>query len=324
MNPLISVIVPVYNVEDYLDRCVHSITRQTYKNLEIILVDDGSTDSSGEKCDVWTKKDNRIRVIHKENGGLSDARNAGLDIVSGEYIGFVDSDDYLNKNMYQFLFDCIQKTNSDIAECKWIKFEDEKEINVFTTETESEYKVFSPEDALIELIVERDLKQTVVNKLYKRSVISVLFPTERINEDEFWTYQIFGNARKIAFVDIELYYYFQRNSSIMHIKYSPKRLDGVEARKERMFYIEQKYPSIYNNACLSYLWSCFYHFQVICRNNDIDVDYQHRNTLYNEYNKYYCKDAINVKPLKQRVWMKLFKLFPNFTCKIRNALKIGL
>ncbi len=115
MEELISIIVPVYNVEQYLEKCVKSIIRQTYKNIEIILIDDGATDSSGKICDKLKLKDNRIKVIHKENGGLSDARNAGLKVAKGEYIGFVDSDDYIKEDMFETLYNLNKKYNSEIS-----------------------------------------------------------------------------------------------------------------------------------------------------------------------------------------------------------------
>lgn len=116
---VISVIVPVYKVEKFLDRCINSIIQQTFTNLEIILVDDGSPDRSGEICDEWKMKDKRIRVIHKENGGLSDARNKGLDVATGDYVAFIDSDDWIDPDMFQLLYDATQKYQADIAECSW-------------------------------------------------------------------------------------------------------------------------------------------------------------------------------------------------------------
>ena len=324
MKPLISIIVPVYNVEKYLDRCVNSIIKQTYQNLEIILVDDGSTDGSGEKCDEWSKKDSRIVVIHKNNGGLSDARNVGMSKSNGEYIGFVDSDDYVSANMYESLYSAIIKYDADIAECQWIKFEDESAIKDSESGSEVIVDVYTAEEALSELILERKIKQTVVNKLYQRNSIQTCFPVGRINEDDYWTYQVFGMAKKIVLLHTVLYYYFQRSSSIMHVKYSPKRLDGVTARKERMEYMQLHYPNLFNIACLSFLWSCFYHYQVICRNDDVDIDFKFRKLLHTDYCDNYCKEAIALQPFKQRVWMRLFKSFPSFTCKIRNILKIGL
>ena len=262
MSPLISVIVPVYNVEQYIDRCVESIINQTYQNLEIILVDDGSTDNSGIKCDEWKKKDKRVVVVHKKNGGLSDARNAGLEIANGEYIGFVDSDDYICLDMYRILSETMEKTQANIVECKRRRFTD-SDTNLSANSCDFSIEVFDAEQALLELILERKLKQTAWNKLYQRRSITTLFEVGKINEDEYWTYQIFGKAKKIVSVDTELYYYYQRESSIMHEKYSVKRLDGVKARKERLEYIKKCYPSLTNHACLSYIWACFYHYQVI-------------------------------------------------------------
>ena len=323
-NPLISIIVPVYNVEDYLDRCVESIVNQTYQNLEIILVNDGSTDSSGKMCDEWKEKDNRIIVIHKENGGLSDARNSGIPIAKGEYIGFVDSDDYISVYMYETLLNIIITHDVDIAECKWKMFENESEINDYRSKNDVSISVYSTEDALRELISGKKIKQTVWNKLYPHRLINLMFPVGKINEDEYWTYQIFGKANKIATVDAELYYYYQRESSIMHEKYSIKRLDGVQARKERLAYIGNNYPNLFNQACVSYLWACFYHYQVICRNKQVDPGLNYRKMLHSEFQSNYSNHAIKLQPLKQRAWLKTFWLFPNITCKIRNCLKIGL
>ena len=325
MNPLISVIVPVYNVEKYLDRCVESIVNQTYKNLEIILVDDGSTDNCPQKCDDWAKKDNRIIVIHKENGGLSDARNIGMQTAKGEYIGFVDSDDFLDERMYQIMFDIILQTHSDVAECKWTSFYKTSEI-VYAGEgnIKRKFEVFDTESALRELILEKKLKQTVVNKLYKKTSINVQFPKGRINEDDFWTYKVFGNSQKIVYIDIVLYFYYQRINSIMHNKYSVKRLDGVFARKERMQYVIENYNNIKDYAILSYIWTCFYNYQVICRNKDIDKKSVYRKFLHKEYCDNFSIDCISLKSKKQQLWMKGFKCFPNLTCTIRNFLKIGL
>ena len=131
-NDLISVIVPVYKVEQYLNECIKSIINQTYKNLEIILVNDGSPDDCGKMCDIWAKKDNRIKVIHKKNGGLSDARNCGIDIANGKYIQFVDSDDLLELDMIDFLYTNIQKYNCDISICSNYIFDEKEVINQST------------------------------------------------------------------------------------------------------------------------------------------------------------------------------------------------
>ena len=173
MKELISIIVPIYNVEAYLERCLDSLVGQTYSNIEIILVDDGSTDHCPEICDIWERKDPRIKVIHKENGGLSDARNVGIKKVSGDYIIFVDSDDWLHRDMIKILADIRMETNADIVECKAKKVTEYvkddsinfKEINI---------RQFSSREALEALIDENILKQTVWNKLYKKDVIDCI------------------------------------------------------------------------------------------------------------------------------------------------------
>ena len=165
---LISVIVPVYNVEKYLDKCIQSIVDQTYTNLEIILVDDGSPDNSGAICDEWAEKDNRIKVIHKANGGLSDARNAGLDIATGEYIAFVDSDDYIELDFYDKLYNVIKATNCDISICNLRKVYENNNVSVNNCDT-FEITEYSTTEAMSALIDDK-IRQVVWNKLYKADI----------------------------------------------------------------------------------------------------------------------------------------------------------
>ena len=222
MDKLISVIVPIYNVENYLVRCIESIINQTYSNLEIILVDDGSPDKCSIICDEYAKKDSRIKVIHKKNGGLSDARNAGLDIATGEYIGFVDSDDYIDKNMYKEMINELIEKNADIVSCAI--------NNIYSDRTEIiniDEEIYDAELALKNLILGKNINQTVWNKLYKKEVIgNILFEKGKINEDEFWTYRILANSKKIITLNKPLYSYLHRASSIMGQGYSEKNLDG--------------------------------------------------------------------------------------------------
>ena len=159
MYSLLSVIVPIYNVEDYLNRCVDSIINQTYKNLEIILVDDGSPDNCPQMCDDYAKKDSRIRVVHKENGGLSDARNAGMKVATGEYVSFIDSDDYISLDFYETLFQTMVDNDSDIVECSVVKFYENEKFDEYS----DDLKVTNYEtvDALDGLIIENPFKQHV-------------------------------------------------------------------------------------------------------------------------------------------------------------------
>ena len=167
-QPLISVIVPIYKVEEYLDRCVESIVNQTYKSLEIILVDDGSPDNCPQMCDSWAGKDNRIKVVHKENGGLSDARNAGMPFATGEIISFIDSDDWIEFDMFEKMLNRMQADNSDMVSCgvKWVE-EDGSLIRDVTSEDE----VLDTTVAMKTLLNDSKLKQHVWNKIYKHNLI---------------------------------------------------------------------------------------------------------------------------------------------------------
>lgn len=237
---LISVIVPVYNVEQYLKRCVESLLVQSYKNLEIILVDDGATDQSGKICDALSCKDNRIKVIHKENGGLSDARNKGLEYATGDLIAFVDSDDYIAPNMYERLVSVMNDTDTDIVMCRYIRFKGEicKEI----IENKVDVKVMDTLKVLENIYGTDGETYTVAwNKLYKRDVIAdIRYPVKKVNEDEYTTYKYFANASKVAYTSEILYYYFYNDNSITTKKNYLSNKDIYDALDERMEYLKQR------------------------------------------------------------------------------------
>ena len=230
----ITVIIPVYNVEKYLDKCVQSVMNQTYTNLEIILVDDGSPDNCPKMCDDFAKGDSRIRVIHKQNGGLSDARNAGIDIATGEYLMFVDSDDYIAPTMVEKLYTALKTANADISICNFFYVgesngDDYSERNTNlpikneVIASESVLKNKSQKDKPWYWIV-------VWNKLYKKEVFeNIRFQVDKLHEDEYIFHEIFFNANRIACISDGLYYYVQRKDSIMGNKMNYKRLDATEA-----------------------------------------------------------------------------------------------
>lgn len=250
---LISVIVPIYKVEKYLEQCIDSILKQTYKNLEIILVDDGSPDNCGKICDNYAEKDNRIKVIHKKNGGLSSARNAGLDIATGEYISFIDSDDYVAENFIETLYKLCIENNCDISECDFLKFENEVCTNKMDTNIEihSNYEMQSRLDEY-----EFSVRGVVVwNKLYKKYLYqNMRFPDGKINEDEFTTYKVLYNCQtSICTTNQELYYYRINSNSIMGKKFNVRRLDVLAGLEEKMnFYEEKKYMDIYEKVVVRY------------------------------------------------------------------------
>lgn len=257
MNPLISVIVPIYNVEKYLSKCIDSIINQTYKNLEIILVDDGSPDNCPKICDEYEKKDSRIKVIHKENGGLSDARNAGMKIAKGEYISFIDSDDFISENFINILYRNLSVSKCDIAECDIVKFvEDENPVEQLS---DKKPLVVDTEKGLSMLIAENEFHQYVTNKLYKSELIKgIYFEKGKLHEDEFWTYRIFGRARSICKIYDVMYFYFQRQNSIMGVSFNLKRLDSLEAKVQRQKYIDKNYPSVANQAKIDLFGTCIF------------------------------------------------------------------
>lgn len=255
MNSLISVVVPVYNVEKYLNKCIDSLVSQTYENLEIILIDDGSKDKSAKICDKWKDNDSRIKVIHKENGGLSEARNVGIDYAQGEYIAFIDSDDWVDKNFIKYLHEKLEKYNADIAASTIIKtYKDYNEIQPINRE-----KIrFTSEEALDTLLSGRDFCAVAWNKLYKKNVIgNIRFPIGKIHEDEFFSYKVIANANTLVLVPEAIYYYRQRSGSIMQ-KWSTAHLDALEAFKERMDFMCKYYPKLYLKSKYSFLISIFF------------------------------------------------------------------
>lgn len=212
MVGLISIIIPVYNVEQYIERCIDSVLLQTYKNLEIILIDDGSTDKSSKICDEYAKKDSRIKVIHKENGGVSSARNAGLDVATGEYIGFVDSDDYIDSNMYECLINSITNNKCDIVICGFHEVFGGVIKDVAICESETSISV---REGIVKLIEDDTYKGYLWNRLYKRELFDgVKFPEMIVLEDMYVNHLVFEKSKKIHLLDKTLYSYIRRENSV--------------------------------------------------------------------------------------------------------------
>lgn len=227
MKELVSVIVPVYKVENYLKECVDSIINQTYKNLEIILVDDGSPDNSGMQCDEYAKIDSRIRVIHKENGGLSDARNAGMKICTGDYISFVDSDDYISPVFIETLHKTIVNGECDIVAIKWgTAFWDGRELIRPLTQKFDDCKIeYLSAESVLEKMLYQEIATGAPFKLYRRQILkNVEFPKGYLYEDVATTYKPFLNSNKAAIVCADLYAYRKRRDSIIRRKFSEEKL----------------------------------------------------------------------------------------------------
>lgn len=233
---LISIIVPVYNIRDYVEKCVSSIIQQTYHNLEIILVDDGSTDGSGKICDQYIQKDARIRVYHKKNGGLSDARNYGLDRMTGAYVAFVDGDDWVHPQMYEILLSVMQKEQADLVSCEFEREDPSFAENLIIME-DIKYNVFSREQVIANLGIS---KIVAWNKLYRAKIFdNIRYPYGKLHEDEYVIHEIIWRCKKIVSVDKAMYFYMVRDNSIV-AKLTPKRIeDALTGLEERIRFIAE-------------------------------------------------------------------------------------
>ena len=323
MEPLISVIVPVYKVEDFLDHCLRSITSQTYKNIEIILVDDGSPDRCPQMCDSWKKIDNRIKVIHQNNYGGGQARNRALDIAEGEFIVFVDSDDYIASTMLEFLYNQF-KEDVDIVECGYCVTENDDVL--FDDENITyECKVFNTEEAMRENIRDQIFRQLIWNKMYRKNTIgNIRFPIESKIDDEFWTYRVLGNARRLIYTNKVLYAYRQQENSVMHLLSPERRLQSIEAKIQRHNYIIKYMPNLEVES-LSNLWfTCIYQGQLVMRSMN-KKDYQCIwKRLKQIMQLHSIKGYLSQISGKPKLWLKMASVSFYWTCKSRNILKIGL
>ena len=245
MNELISIIVPIYNVEKYVEKCINSITRQTYKNLEIILVNDGATDNSKLICETLAKKDKRIKLINKENGGLSDARNVGIDNANGKYISFIDSDDYVEENYVELLYNTMKQYDTNMSRASHkVKYEK----NIIDKSTGKKF-CDRPKQILEMLLYDDGIDTSAWGKLYKSKLFKdIQFPKGRLFEDSATTYKLIDKSEKIAVYSKPVYNYIIRNNSISNEKFSEKKLDLITSTKEMTEYIKIKYPEL-TKAC---------------------------------------------------------------------------
>lgn len=242
---MISIILPVYNVLPFLDKCVESVISQSYRDLEIILVDDGSTDGSGERCDYYAKQDDRIKVIHKPNGGLSDARNAGIAIAQGEYITFIDSDDYILPDYIEYLYNRITRDNADMAVCQ-VTFVDEHDQELSVGGVSVDKVVNGNENCMKAFLTDTAIDTPAWRKLYRTSMFStgIHYPVGRYHEDVFTTYKLIALCETISVGSRPLYAYRQRPGSIVNSTFSPKHLDAITGNIERYTFISSRFPRL--------------------------------------------------------------------------------
>lgn len=294
MSDLISIIVPVYNVEKYLEKCVKSVIDQTYKNLEIILVDDGAKDNSGKMCDELAKLDSRIKVIHKENGGLSDARNFGLREAKGDYIGFVDSDDYIANDMYETLYNTIKDNNADISIVSFYEMYKGKVIGVRDS---GNLEVLSKLDAMKELLIDTKIQSYAWNKLFKKELFYDLkFPTGKNFEDIATTLLLFEKCDRVALLEKPKYYYLRRDDSIVGVRNSKTYTDYLEVIYDKYMYLKGKYPEIelYNayNYVINMIW--VYTIIVTFGLDEVYKEFEKNYNLFEELIKEYENDIVKM------------------------------
>lgn len=323
MQELVSVIVPIYKVEKYIHRCIESIINQTYVNLEIILVDDGSPDSCGEICDEYAKADNRIIVVHKANGGLSDARNAGLDIMHGDFVTFIDSDDYVSLDYIEKLYNVLKNKNADISVCAEeyvLEISDNKEKVIKRPFREYKgVKVFNAEEALSCSLRQDLFEASAWAKLYRANLFSdVRYPVGFAYEDQGTTYKTFLQSRRLVFVGERLYFYLQRNGSILHSGGSSKRYwDGIHMVEKQCNDVVTNYPNL-KEAVDSRLVSMYFHAYVGAQwSNDIQLmDYTWNNiiklrksVLFDSYARPKARIALALSYFGVGIMRTIIKLF---------------
>lgn len=285
-----SIIVPVYNVEQYLDRCLRSLINQSYKNIEIILVDDGSPDKCPQMCEDWAQKDYRIKVIHKKNGGLSDARNKGIEVARGEYICFVDSDDYIAERYVETLYDLICNNHTEISAIAFKEvflMEEDLDTSMMREKT---ITVFEGMDALRELFSNDTFANYAWNKMYKKELFfNVQFPVGKKMEDLGTTYKLLLKAGRIAYSTEILYYYYQREDSILHKTNLSFFQDKFELSRERYERILNIYPDLIEND--------FFFLEILLeaypRLYSLSKEYDWKKATKRTFIK--CKNMVNLK-----------------------------
>lgn len=305
-QPLISIIVPVYNTEQYLDKCVDSIVNQTYTNLEIILIDDGSPDNCGAICDEYAKKDSRIKVIHKSNGGLSSARNAGLDVANGNYITFVDSDDMVESQMYEKMMENIQLTHVDICMCGCKIVNEQGDLLL---EDNFKNKVYNIDEIIKDIIL--PLKTASWNKLFSKEIIGfVRFPEGKIHgEDLIFILKCLTSKTTISTINGAYYRYIKHPSSITTSKFSNRSFDEVYCKDQAYKIIEEKFP-IYKEKAR--VW-CFRARMNVMRHIYKEKEIKEYSQELIQYKKYVIDNYKTIKNqlrTKERIEFFVFKNLP--------------
>ncbi len=323
---IISVIVPIYNVEKYITGTIESILAQSYHNLEVILVDDGSTDKSGKICDWYAKNDKRIKVIHKENGGVSSARNLGLDSSQGDFITYVDGDDFIHPQMIEFLFNAIMKTNTELTYVKQKRVNEcydlyRPKISPFIY-SEGHVQVFKGNN-LFKKIYSHEYTNIIVatTKLLKRDIaVSIRFLEGRINEDEQYVPRLLQRVKMAALVDFEMYYYVLREGSLSKAGLSENCRNKLDCMYENTFYF-RRLPDeyAYNMEAVRYLKAIIYFSRQYCKKEYLD--FRQVKILRKEFQDYFNSNKLDIYDKKNIIHFMLYQTLYFVYLTVLNLIK---
>ena len=304
-NVLVSVIVPVYQVEEYLQECIESIRNQTYSNLEIILVDDGSKDSCPQICDEYQKIDKRIKVVHQVNQGLAAARNKGIDIATGEYYAFIDSDDCIHVQMIDILLNTACRMNADISYCNYTNAKETFKNNISLQE--DRVLKYNREEILQKLITSNNIPFVIAcNKLYRKELFENLrFCEGRLHEDEFIMHWLYDRCNIVCGVEYELYYYRQREGSITSFISERSTIDKIDCAKDRVVFFEHKSEQLFSKAVAFYLYLLIWLYY---RVNKEELKMHIYETYKNEYLIYISKVEFR---FIRKIRLRVFYINPN-------------
>ena len=322
----VSVIVPIYNVEKYLRKCVDSIINQTYTNLEIIMVDDGSPDNCGKICDEYINVDDRIRVVHKKNGGLSDARNAGMDVSTGDYIGFVDSDDYIDKDFFELLVNNLEKHEADVSCCRYTNvWENGKAQPVGN---DGQVHIYEDTDALKEYLYGKTMDPFAVNKLYKAELLGNVTQTKAnhrfivgiLGEDNPFCIELFKQTHRVVLAGESKYNYLQeRDGAITNSKISQKKLDSIYYWDSVRLDCKQNYPELEKYALRRQVLFYIGLYNNTYKDSELKTEAEKTRVFVKDHNKEIqssdiCEKTVklsarllSVSPLIYRVFMRAYK-----------------
>jgi glycosyltransferase involved in cell wall biosynthesis len=306
-KPLVSVVVPIYKVEKYIKRCIDSILNQTYTNLEIILVNDGSPDNCGNIAEAYSEKEHRIKVIHKSNGGLSDARNQGMEQVTGEFTVFVDSDDWLEQDMITNMVNNSLKYKADVVQSAFYYAYDDKLLLDRVYHSQIDTPVLLDNKSLMhELVTNEKVKNFAWGKLYKTNIIrDISFKKGVLFEDVFWAHKVMHRVNTFLILKQPYYYYYQRNDSIV-ATYTTRNLDIIKGLKERHQFIKNNYEGLTNESLKILLQACLIHYNLLLFNRKIDRDGLHREEIHYYVKNHYAEFKKAVEKDRQLMMHLLF------------------